>query len=274
MFTRTKNRFIKILLTIVSFAGFSLTLAEIVLNAQGQSICTTSACKLVHTFDAYNMLNWIGLTLFGYLFLTSLLDLLNIIFIEFFLRLRILIVTGAIIVEGYFIGLQTWFLGKYCFYCLTVASLIFLFAIFDYCYQKKSNSFAFIYGGAFAGALAVFIATALVNIPLKPIPQKGLPILVFKTDCEHCKNVAEFVQKEKLQVVKYPAKSFSPVMQVLGIKGVPVLIYKEKNNIEVVSGDKAIITWFKKKLHDPYFLSKQSVGEGGVCDITSGKPCE
>jgi uncharacterized membrane protein len=274
MFTKTKNKLIKILLTIISFAGLSLTLAEIVLNAQGQSICTTSACQLVHTFDAYNLLNWIGLCLFGFLFFTSLLDLINIIFIDFFLRLRVLVVTGAIIVEGYFIGLQTWFLGEYCFYCLTVAGLIFLFAILDYYYQKKNNGFAFIYGGAFAGALAVFLATFLVNVPLRPIPQKGVPLLIFKKDCEHCQNVAKFVKKEKLQVLRYPAKSFIPVMQVLGIRGVPVLIYPGKNGVEIVVGDKPIIEWFKKKLKDPYFLSQQAHFEGGVCDITSGKPCK
>ena len=274
MFGKTKSKLLKVLLTIVSFAGLSLTLAEIVLNAQGQSICTTSACHIVHTFDTYNVLNWIGLFLFAYLFLTSLLDLINIFFIDFFLKLRVLVVTGAIIVEGYFIGLQTWFLGEYCIYCLAVAGFIFLFAILDYYYQKKDNTFAFIYGGAFAGALAVFVATFLVNIPLRPIPQKGVPLLVFKKNCEHCKNVAAFVEKEKIQVVKYPAKVFIPVMQVFGIKGVPILVYQGKNKVEIVTGDKDIIEWFKRKLKDSSFLFQQANFEGGVCDITSRKPCK
>ncbi len=274
MFTKTRNKSIKIILTIISFAGFVLTLTEIVLNTQGQSLCTSSSCHVVHSFDAYNLLNWLGLLLFAYLFFTSFVDFLNIIFVESFLKLRILIVTGAIIVEGYFIGIQTWFLGKYCSYCLTIASLIFLFAILDYYYQRENSNFAFIYGGAFAGALAVFIATALVNIPLKPLPPTDSPILIYKENCKHCKIVEDFAKKEKIHIIQYPVREVFPLMQVLGIKGVPVLIYKHKKNIEIICGDKAIINWFKEISTGFYLFPFQFEEKEGVCDITSGKPCK
>lgn len=272
---KNKNRFLQNLLVFISFVGLVIVLAEIVLNTQNQSLCVGDACKFVHLFDMYNILNWIGLGLFTYLLFTSVMNLWNIFYIEPFLKLRILILTGAIVVEGYFIGFQTWFLGKFCYYCLFIAGCIFLFAIVDYFYQKDFEKLSLSYIGAFAGFLAIFIASFLVKVPLKPFPDTKNYILFFDKNCPHCKKVEEFLDEIKISYLKYPVSQYKMLLGVLNIEGVPVLLIKDNGKIVFLYGEQNIRSWFENKglvfsqdLLNLNYLEKDF--NGGVCDPEKG----
>lgn len=299
---------LKFLYLLISIIGLILIATEIYLNLRSTSLCQTEGCTIVHIFDKYNTLNYFGLAIFFYLFLVSLLDIFHF-HLSFFLKLRAYLLSLCIIVEGYFIGLQTWVLNTYCQYCLLVASLLFLAFFLDYFYPEKEISpflreekKTSIYKISFLGFVSVFLATYLVNLSLKPLNFNS-PIIVYKKDCIHCEEIISYAKERNIKVELYEIKDVLPLAKIININSVPILLGKEKDKIVVINGKDEIKKWFdtkygikeeaektfekvyevgeKKKFEQkiPVFYPQETnktvnntTEEGGVCSIE--KPCQ
>ncbi|MBO8144425.1 MAG: vitamin K epoxide reductase family protein [Thermodesulfobacterium sp.] len=266
---------IKFLHLLISLIGLSLIGIEIYLNSKNASLCKTEACTLVHIFDNYGVLNYIGLAMFFYLFLISILDILNF-HLGFFLKLRTYLLFLSVMVEGYFIGFQTWFLNTYCQYCLTIAVLLFLAFFLDYFYPEKEASLLFIkkekknqlYKIAILGFASVVFATWLVNVSLKTL-DLSLPILIYKEDCIHCKEVISYAKEKNIKIKLYPAKDVIPLMRIVNINSVPLLLEKVGDKILIIKGKKEIEIWFNEKYGKN--IKKASLSKKRETDITKKK---
>jgi glutaredoxin len=270
----------KWLCVLISLTGLIITILEIYLTFKGRSLCQTTGCKVVHTFDAYNLLNWIGFGIFSFVFLVFLLDILNFN-LGLFLELKTLLLSACVIVEGYFIGFQRWYLHEYCVYCLTVAGLIFLLFIFDFFSREPKRTYPYLV--SIMGFSAMFIATFLVNAPLKPLKLKDEPILVYQKGCPHCKHIIEYSKKKGIKMELFEVRNFLSVMRIFNLHQVPLLVYKQNHKIEMLSGEKEILNWldFKygllnikghKTKENLFPVYEENGSEEGACEI--GKPCE
>jgi len=244
----------KILFFLFSIIGLILVTSEIYLNLQQKTLCQSEGCFLVHIFDTYNLLNYIGALLFFCLVIISFLDLLEIKLTQL-LNLRTYILALAVIVEGYFIGFQKWILNEYCSYCLTVASLIFLCFLLDYKLPLKEKSLFLsneiskntsIYKMAFLGSFSLFLATFLVKIPLKPL-EFNSPVLIYKKDCPHCEEVKKFAKEHNISLKLYDVRGAFSLIRLLKYNNVPILIYKEKDKTLIIEGEENIKNWLKEK---------------------------
>jgi len=262
---------IKFFLFLLSILGLILIASEIYLNFQQKTLCQGEGCFLVHTFDTYNLLNYIGFSLFFCLTIISFFDLLEIKFM-WLLNLRTYILALAIIVEGYFIGLQKWILNEFCSYCLIVAGLIFLCFFLDYKLPLKEKTLFFsseslkntsIYKIAFLGCLSLFLATFLVKIPLKPL-EFNSPILIYKKNCPHCEEVKKFAKEHNISLKLYEVNEVISLIRLLRYNNVPILIYKENNKTLVIEGENNIKNWLKEKyvVEEKENLKKESLEKG------------
>ena len=244
----------KILFFLFSIIGLILVTSEIYLNLQQKTLCQGEGCFLVHIFDTYNLLNYIGFLLFFCLVIISFLDLLEVKLTQL-LNLRTYLLALAIIVEGYFIGFQKWILNEYCSYCLIIAGLIFLCFLLDYKLPLKektlfsggnSSKNTSIYKIAFLGSLSLFLATFLVKIPLKPL-EFNSPVLIYKKDCPHCEEVKKFAKEHNISLKLYDIKEAYTLIRSLKYNSVPILIYKEKDKTLIIEGEENIKNWLKDK---------------------------
>jgi len=245
---------IKFLFFLLSIIGLILIALEIYLNFQQKTLCESEGCSLVHVFNTYNLLNYIGLLLFFYLTIVSFLDLLEVKSI-WLLNLRTYILALAIIVQGYFLGFQKWILNEYCSYCLIIAGLIFLCFLLDYIIPLKEKTLFFvsesskntsIYKIAFLGCLSLFLATFLVKVPFKPL-EFNSPVLIYKKNCPFCEEVEKFAKEHNISLKLYDASETISLIRLLKYKNIPILIYKENNKTLVIEGESNIKNWLKEK---------------------------
>jgi len=244
----------KILFFLFSIIGLILVTSEIYLNFQQKTLCQGEGCFLVHIFDTYNLLNYIGFLLFFCLVIISFLDLLEVKLTQL-LNLRTYLLALAIIVLGYFIGFQKWILNEYCSYCLIIAGLIFLCFLLDYKLPLKektlfsggnSSKNTSIYKIAFLGFLSLFLATFLVKVPLKPL-EFNSPVLIYKKDCPHCEEVKKFAKAHNISLKLYDVNTAISLIRLLKYNNVPILIYRENDKTLVIEGEENIKNWLKEK---------------------------
>jgi len=236
-----KHKALQYLLLILSVAGLVLTITEVYLNYKGSSLCRSEGCLVVHLFDVHNVLNFLGILVFAFVFLISILDLFNILTSRVLL-LRSIVLSVCIIVEGFLFGFQIWFVKEVCHFCLSVFLLLLGCFLLDYFYQK--NKFLFL--GAVLGFIGVYFATFLVHVNLKPL-SLDKPVLIYQKGCPHCRRVINFAKENHIELNLYSVTRTLALLRSLGINTVPDLIYKEKGNFCILNGDKAIIDWLEKK---------------------------
>ncbi len=253
---------INYIILIVSLAGIILTLIEIYLNFKGTSICKTEGCTVVHIFDIHNTLNYLGILIFSSIFLFSLLKNQKL------LILRSLILSICVIVEGYFIGFQAWYVKEFCHFCLTIAGFIFLLFFLDFL-SSKHKTIGLV---GVTGFISLLISTYLVNMLLIPLNTK-YPVIIYQKNCPHCKAVIKYAKENQIKINTYEVKKVYPLMKILKFDSVPILIYKDNNKVFVINGEKEIKDWLKTKIRrKASFISNSSeilfpFEEGGACRI-------
>jgi len=96
------------------------------------------------------------------------------------------------------------------------------------------------------GFLSLFIATSLVNFPLKPLNFNS-PVIIYKKDCPYCEEVISYAKKNNIKVELYEAKNLIPLMRIFNLESVPILLDKKENKITIIKGRDEIIGWFKER---------------------------
>lgn len=237
------DKILRYIILLLSAVGLILTSSELYLSFQDRSICKSEACVLVHSYDKYGTLNLIGTVFFFFLFVFLVLEIIskNLKAFSFLKRIRFFVVSMAVLVEGYLIGFQTWFIKEFCGFCLGVATIIFLIFFCEMLYQRlKLPSFLVLCG--FAG---LFISTALVGVELRALSFDN-PVVIYKEDCSHCKEVLDYAQKNEIPIKAYHIKEAYALMSLLRIKEVPTLIYREDGSISILVGKRNILEWFQE----------------------------
>lgn len=248
-----KNKKIKILNLLLSLIGLSLISIEIYLNFKNGTLCKNKGCILVHTLDTYLILNYLGFLIFFYFFIVSVLDFVNFYF-GFLFKLKTYLLCLCVIVEGYFIGFQMWSLKEYCYYCLIIASIIFLSFLLDYIYpEKERNIFSLEivkntlpYKLGILGFFSLLIASYLVKFPINSLNLNS-PIIFYKNNCPYCEQIINYAKEKEIKVKFYKVEKFIPFLKTLNLNSVPILIYKENGKIFILNGFKEIKEWLDSK---------------------------
>jgi len=232
--------FVKYFLLLLVLFGFGLTSYEVYLNFKNSSLCQTESCKIIHFFDKFGVLNYLGVFLFAVLLGLTLLDFTSKKSV-FSQRFRLFILGICLLVEGYFLGIQAFWMKKFCQFCLVVACLVILSFVLDVIYQRK------VFWGlaGFLGFLGILTANFLVNVNLKPVPL-DYPILVYQRNCPNCAVVEEYVKNNKIPVKFYEAQEVYALMRLVDLKEVPLLLYREDNYLLALVGKNAIINWLRE----------------------------
>lgn len=248
------DKILRYLIFLLSGVGLLITSLELYLSSQDRSICKSEACALVHSYDKYGTLNFIGVVLFSFLFILGTLEMFSrdLKSFSFLKRVRFLVVSMAVLVEGYLVGFQTWFIKEFCGFCLGVATIIFLIFFGEVFYQKlKLPSFLVL-----CGFVSLFISTSLVGVELKALSFDN-PVIIYKEDCSHCKEVLNYARKNEIPIKTYHVKEAYFLMSLLKIREVPTLIYREDKSISVLVGKGTILEWFQENYKPMGFGSQK-----------------
>jgi len=194
-------------------------------------------------------------------FFISFLDFFNIVTSNVVL-IRSLILTVALIVEGFLFGFQIWFLKEVCYFCLTVFLLVFSCFIVDFFLQKNYSFFV----AGVCGFLGVYLATFFVHINVKPINLSN-PALIYEPGCPHCERVMKFAESKNIPLNAYPVSRVLGLIRTLGINTVPDLIYTKGHDFYILNGEDEIVRWLEKnylkgKKRRTKFVKKDSKDRG------------
>ena len=224
---------------IISFTGICFTLIQVIKKSlSGRGICTTTGCVLAHLYDTYGILDYIGVGLFSILFLLFVANF----FVKGSEKRKVIdrvigiLLFSSLTVEGYFIGFQMWFTGKFCEFCLMVALFIFILNVYVWLWILRESPF--IYFLLVVAPVSVFVATFLVRVPLKSfLGNLESPVVVFKSGCPHCRHLLSELKKAGIQVREINAKEVLPLFTIFNFRSVPIVITRESGKIIITQGE-------------------------------------
>lgn len=237
------NKLLKYTIFLLTSLGLIITSLELYLSFQEKSLCKSESCFVVHSYDRYGILNSLGVFFFFVLFLLTIPEvfLKNYRTFSFFRKVRFFLLSVAILIEGYLVGFQTWLIGEFCSFCLGIGAIILSVFICEIIYQKAK----FVGFLITCGFLSIFLSMFFVGERLKPLNFE-FPILVYKENCPHCKEVIEYVKKNEIPIKTYNVKEVYSLLNFLKINEVPILIYKEDKDLFFFVGKNSILEWLQK----------------------------
>ncbi len=220
---------------IVSVLGAIYLLVEAGLQVFGRSICVSGGCRLVAQLARFGDLSMI---LVGFVALTflALLSGLNRKkqsgLLDFAINLALI---AALAAEGFFVGYQVFWLTEVCLLCLSV------FGIF------VSLGLLRLFAGwkeAAAGFAAFAVVLCFVGFVLPPrgtaLPSDKKMMLFYSTECPHCSEILEEIEKNKLEIIPVLVKDYTATLRNLGVDSVPTLFVNGRYEKLILTGKEAI----------------------------------
>jgi len=213
---------------------------ESYLKLHHTSLCGQVGCKLAGELLRFNpmYLNYFGvvslffLTIFGYLSLKH----------KLFETLFFTGLYAAIAFEATIISYQYIVNPEICLFCLGIFSSLLLIALLSHI-----KYFPFV----IAGVLAIFIGLNTLSISKNKsyVTHEGLYLIQSET-CGHCKKVKKYFAQHD---IKYTAISIKEVnarafLKFIDISTIPVLLIQKPTGIQILTGDKKILAYFKNPL--------------------------
>ncbi|MCS7214840.1 MAG: hypothetical protein RMI30_00745 [Thermodesulfovibrio sp.] len=242
--------------------AFLVILTETILNIYGKSVCTTEGCRIVESFvkGGNLFLLFSGLFLFGTLFFISIYKFPKS-FDSFVEYVHSGILIGALSVEGYLLGFQTFIIKEFCFFCITVFGLIFIGSLLRM-FEKRYEMIL-----SFSGFVSIFLMTYVVNPEISHIPSNKYT-LVYSKDCIHCEEVIQFCKSNSISIQTVEAKNITGILKSLRIDYVPVLFCDEGDIRKIIIGPDNI----KDYLLTTKAFSKDK--KEGLCPIFDKSNCD
>ena len=224
--------------------GFLIAVFEIILKLNNKTICNTKGCALVDSFTKSELLMLVfGAGLFLLLFILSILKKEKIFSVSIQHVISFIVIL-ALTIEGYLVGFQLFVIKEYCLFCLTVAGLIFISAIY-YLFVKKIKLVSL----AFVSFLVVLFFTWFVNPAITVLP-KNKYVLIYSEDCSHCHKVIDFCKERGIDIVKVEVNQVKGALRCFGINSVPALVCDFDNEKNIVVGYESIIQKLNSFLAD------------------------
>jgi len=220
---------------IVSVLGAIYLLVEAGLQVFGRSICVSGGCGLVTRLARFGDLPLILIGILALAFL-ALLSGLNRRrrngLLDFAINLALI---AALAAEGFFVGYQVFWLNEACLLCLSVFGIFVSLGLLRLLAGWKEVAAGF---AAFAAVLC------LVGFVLPP-PGTALPsdkkmILFYSTECRHCSEIQEEIDKNRLDITPVLVKEYTEALRNLGVDHVPTLFVNGKYEKLLLTGKEAI----------------------------------
>jgi len=243
-------------ISLIYFAGLTLTSVEFIFKLVGKSLCQTEGCRIIESFVKGGdiVLLILGIFLFTILFFLSLKKGQKA---DYFHSLILII---ALTVEGYLLGFQSFILKEFCVFCLTIFSFLFISTIYRFIQGRRELIYAFV---CFS---AVFFIIYIVNPQINEFPSSRY-VLVYSKDCPHCKEVIKFCEQFSISVKTIEAKEIGGILKSLKINSVPVLFCNEYSEKNFIIGTDNIKTYLLTKV-----IPQQNSSE--VCPIFAPSECK
>jgi hypothetical protein len=220
---------------VVSVLGALFLLVEAGLQLFGRSICVSGGCRLAAQFARFGDLSMILIGFLALAFL-ALLSGLNRRRQSGLLDSAInLALISALAAEGFFVGYQVFWLREVCLLCLSV------FAVF------VSLGLLRLFAGwkeAAAGLAAFAVVLCFVGLVLPPrgpaLPSDKKMILFYSTECPHCTEIKEEIDKNKLDITPVLVKEYAATLRNLGVDSVPTLLVNGRYEKLILTGKETI----------------------------------
>ncbi len=230
-------------------------LGEIFLNLKGRALCELESCLLV---SALAHLSHLQMVLLGLAFF------LILVFLSlWYQRTRtgsaLLVLTAGLGLggEAVFLLRQAFDYKVWCPFCLVVAVGV-LGASLGILFIFRRWSWSFL--GFWVGLVPAFLLTSLTLVPLEKVARPAFPerdppknyFLVYSENCPHCHEVLDFCRNlPGFNLYLCPKDQAWGLLRSLDLKGIPVLVVKEKKGIKVYQGSQTIIAFLKDNFKAP-----------------------
>jgi hypothetical protein len=220
---------------IVSVLGALYLLVEAGLQVFGRSICVSGGCRLVAQLARFGDLSMI---LIGFMALTflALLSGLNRKkqsgLLDFAINLALI---AALAAEGFFVGYQIFWLTEVCLLCLSVFGIFVSLGLLRLLGGWKEVA------AGFAGLVVVLCFVGFVLPPRgTALPSDKKMMLFYSTECPHCSEILEEIEKNKLEIIPVLVKDYTATLRNLGVDSVPTLFVNGRYEKLLLTGKEAI----------------------------------
>jgi len=220
---------------ILSVLGALFLLVEAGLQLFGRSICVSGGCGLVAQLARFGDLS---LILIGFVVLAflALLSGLNQKRRSGLLDSAInLALIAALAAEGFLVGYQVFWLTEVCLLCLSVFGILFSLGLLRLFAGWKE---------AAAGFATFAVVLSLVGFVLPPrgtaLPSDKKMVLFYSTDCPHCSEIKETIDKDQLDITPVLVKEYTATLKNLGVDSVPTLFVNGRYEKLILTGKEAI----------------------------------
>ena len=261
------SKWLNITLRAVLAFGVALTLANFLLELGGKRLCHSEGCLVVDSFSKSDpLMNLLGFLFFGTALAGELLGLVE---------LSGLLLTLALVSEGYLIGFQLFVIGKLCHFCFAVFILVFVSNLL-YLFRNLAEGRdikAILLG--FLGFFVVLFMVWFVNPKIGELP-KGENVVIYSPNCPHCERVFSYCKSHNINATFVDINREKGLCHSLGLDEIPILIHREDGKLEILIGDNRIISYLKEKYEkgekNPPLLNTPLLN-GGACDMFEEKAC-
>jgi len=234
---------------------------ETYLKLQHTSLCGEVGCKLAGellNFDAI-YLNYAGLGGVFMLMVLGFLSLKNKFYeVLFFMGLYAAIAFEATIISYQFVANP-----EPCIFCLGVISSLLLIALFS---QPKH------FGITLVTVVAIFVGLNTLTVTKnKAFMTTAGNYLIQSKTCPHCRKVKAYLAEHNIAYTPISTKEANAraFLKFANIRSIPVLIMKEKRDLQLIVGDKKIIAHFET-LNAPKVPVSQTPATSSPVDVSSG----
>ena len=240
----------------VSTAYFILLSVELILSFSGKSLCTHSSCLTVDALTlSHKLVVSMGALYFG-LFLLLLC-----------LRSRLIILLGfsALASEAVFLLRQALEYRLFCPFCLIVGAGVISTAILSFIIERVDLD---TFETAFFMLLSFVAAFTITKVPLEPIRESR--VLIYSPTCPHCEKVLEYCKSKGIDVSLCKETNVRGLLYCLGVKGVPALLIRQRNEIKIIEGQEDVMASLNQEQQIPFPFLRH---ENGLCSPFSGSQC-
>ena len=220
---------------IVSALGALYLLVEAGLQVFGRSICVSKGCGLVAQLARFGDLSiiLIGLVALAFLALLSGLNRRKRSgLLDFAINVALI---AALAAEGFFVGYQVFWLPEVCLLCLSVFGFFVFLGLLRLLTGWKEVA---------AGFAAFAVVLCFVGLVLPPggmaLPSDKKMILFYSTECRHCSEIKEEIDKNKLDITLVLVKEYTTTLRNLGVDNVPTLFVNGRYEKLVLTGKESI----------------------------------
>ena len=261
------SKWLNITLRVVLSLGVALTLANFLLELDGKRLCHSEGCLVVDSFSKSDpLMNLLGFLFFGTALAGELLGLVE---------LSGLLLTLALVSEGYLIGFQLFVIGKLCHFCFAVFILVFVSNLL-YLFRNLAEGRdikAILLG--FLGFFVVLFMVWFVNPKIEKLP-KVENVVIYSPNCPHCERVFSYCKSHNINATFVDINREKGLCHSLDLEEIPILVHRGDGKIEIIVGDEKILSYLKEgygKRNRKKPMLNTPLLNGEACNMFEEKAC-